>query len=163
MSYDLAVLDCAITMLCASPQWQAICGGLPRSRIVFYNSGDPALTGQDLAENIDGERIDKNPPLCLVDATDFPTQVIAGGRIRSGSVSLEFALIRPDDLTTAEIHRYSLGVLGLIKDQIYARRGKPGSFAEVTPTLILGPIHDPTGALAQYLTATLTLEWRALQ
>lgn len=160
-SYDLAVLDCAITMLCASTQWQTLCQNLPRSRIVFYDAGDPAR-GQT-PTNIDNQNLGLTPPLCLIDQTDFPTQAIAGGSVRSGSVILEFAIDRPSDLGHADTYRYALGVFGLIKDQIAAQQGRPNCFAEVSPRLVLGPITDPTGALAQNLTATISLDWRALQ
>jgi hypothetical protein len=163
VSYELAALDCAVAMLCGSAQWQTITGGQPRSRIVFYDGGDPAQTGNPQSQNLDGEWIDTASPLAMIDQQDFPTESVGTDTVkRSGAVAIDFVLGIPGDLHPANVRRWCLGVLGTISQEIWAQRRKPGKFAEVEPSLSLGPIQDATGALGKEITATITLNWKAI-
>lgn len=160
MSYIRRTLQLATAMVEGSPTWAAICGGQPRSRLIFYDGSPINPTGETQAENIDKQLIDEAPPLALMSQMVFPQEVLVPGiNKRSGTVKVTIILLPPADLRPAEIHDWELGTVGAITDEINAQYRHPGKLGHGCAHVELEVLPEVTGALAGQYLATIHIDW----
>jgi hypothetical protein len=158
-SYESKALEFGVAMLCASTTWVALCSNAPRSRLVFFDGGDPAMTGEEQIENIDGDLIADLAPIASLSQMSFPIERLAGVTKRSGKIDVRMIIPLPADKKAADARIYINDVLGNIVAEINALYGKV-HLACGECSFELGEIIPATNAMAGNAVATITMTWR---
>ena len=165
-SYEAAVIDYAIAMLCGAATFRTLVGAADaaaaRGRVIEFDGGDPAEAGSDKAIAADGSSFTIAPPYAQVAAMQFPTddEVAIGWTKRTGDVLIAVVLPPTAGHKPPERPRNALNLLGAIRDEIEAQFGQAGKLANGHVELELKPIPDGAGASRGTMSGLLTIHWR---
>ncbi len=164
-SYEGYVIAYAAAMLAASPAWSYACGDSvpPRSRIILIDGGDPSVTGDAIARNIDGEDIDEAPPFAQISIREPMKEDLIGVGVyrRSGTVSIGLTIKAPEGYHPAQAGTWATNVIGGIKKDIMSQQGQVGKLARITVTSEQITILDGSSAFAGCFQTIITISWSA--